>query len=45
MTGAWNTASSSPMTFGGSDDDEERTKRKGWRAMMSLFRAARVRIA
>ena len=26
---ALNTASSSPMTVGGSDDDEERTKRNG----------------
>ena len=45
MTGALNAASSSPITVGGSDADDERTKRSGWRAMISLLRPARVRIA
>src|SRR5580704_14061084 len=45
MTGHLNAASSSPITGGGSDADDERTKRNGWRAMISLWRPARVRIA
>ena len=32
------------MTVGGSDDDDERTKRNGWRTMISLWRPARVKI-
>jgi hypothetical protein len=45
MTGHLKTASSSPMTVGGSDEDDERTKRSRLRAMTSLWRPARVRTA
>jgi len=33
------------MTCGGIDDDDERRKRSGWRAITSRFLEARVRMA
>src|SRR5205823_4687810 len=45
ITGAWNVSSSSAITCGGSDADDERTKRSGFRAMLSWLRLARARIA
>ena len=45
MSGAPNTASSSAITCGGIDEDDERRNRSGWRLITSALRAARVRIA
>src|SRR5438067_2354724 len=45
ITGAWNAASSSDMTLGGSEAEELRMSRSGFRAITSAFWAARARIA
>src|SRR6266536_1511464 len=45
ITGAWNVSSSSAITCGGSDADDDRTKRSGFLAMLSGLRLARDRIA
>src|SRR5256885_6674121 len=45
MTGHLNAASSSAITCGGSDDDEERIRRSGCLAITSALRGARARIA
>src|ERR1700749_2308653 len=45
MTGHLKAASNSPMTVGGIDAEDERTKRSGKRSIVSLCRPARVRIA
>ena len=45
MTGAPNVSSSSAMTVGGSDEDDERIRRRLVSARMSEFRLARVRIS
>jgi hypothetical protein len=45
MSGAPNTSSSSRMTCGGIELEDERMKRSGWRRMMSAFFGARPTMA
>jgi hypothetical protein len=45
ITGHPKVASSWAITCGGSDADDDRTKRSGFLAMLSGLRSARVRIA
>src|SRR5262245_2059395 len=45
ITGAPNVCSSSLITWGGSDDDDERTKRSGLALITSVFLLARATIA